>query len=97
VVVQKAAPSRGGVLGRRGTPDSGLADVDAELEHSRWMRGAPQNGLAALIRRIVWLRVSAFVLDRPEWRDRPRQWMGKPLRCHPITVAVLTSTKVSRS
>jgi hypothetical protein len=53
VVVQKAAPSRGGVLGRRGTPDSGLADVDAELEHSPWTRGTPQNGLAALIRRIV--------------------------------------------
>jgi hypothetical protein len=30
-------------------------------------------------------------LHRPERRDRHRQWMRKPLRCHPITVAGLTS------
>ena len=52
----------------------------------------PQRGLAALIRRI-----SAFVFERPERRDRSRQWMRKHLRCYPVTGAGLTSTKVSRS
>src|SRR5229473_2709668 len=30
--------------------DRSLANLDAELEHSPWMRGAPRAGLAVLIR-----------------------------------------------
>jgi hypothetical protein len=60
VVVQEAAPSRGGGLAapRQIPPDRG--------------GGAPQNGLAELIRRVK-SRISAFVFDRPPWRDRHRQ------------------------
>jgi hypothetical protein len=42
------------------------------LSSSPWMRGAPQSGLARLIRRIR-ARISALVLGRPGQRDRHRQ------------------------
>jgi hypothetical protein len=92
--VQKAPPSRGGVLGRRGRylPTVIWLTSTPSLSNSPWMRGAPQNGVAELIRRI---RSPISALDRPERHDRHRQ--RKPLRCHPITVAGLTSTKVSRN
>jgi hypothetical protein len=74
VVVQKAAPSRGGVLGRRGKylPTVAWLTSMPSLSNSPWMRGAPQRGLAELIRRIR-SRISGFVLERPDRRDRHRQ------------------------
>ena len=51
-------------------PDRGLADINAELEQFAMdARRAPERGLAELIHRIR-SRIAAFVLDRPERRDR---------------------------
>ena len=49
--------------------DCGPTDLDAELGHSPWMRGPPHNELAELIPRMR-SRISAFVLGRPQRRDR---------------------------
>jgi hypothetical protein len=60
-------------LGRRGRylPTVSRPTSTPSLTNSRWMRGVPQNELAELIWRIK-SRISAFVLDRPEPRDRHR-------------------------
>src|SRR5712671_5409236 len=54
VVVQDTTPGQGGDLGppRHVSSDGGLADLDAELEQFAVDAGAPQSGLASLIRRI---------------------------------------------
>jgi len=64
------------------------------LSSSPWMRGAPHNGLALLMRRIK-ARMSAPILGHPDRRDRHRQKSRKPLRCHWITVVGLTKTIAS--
>jgi hypothetical protein len=62
-----------GVLGRRGRYlPSGLADIDAELEQFAMdARRAPERVGGA--HRPIRSRISAFVLGRPEPRDRSRQ------------------------
>jgi len=69
VVVQKATPSRGGGLGApwQIPPDRGLADIDAELEQFAMEARCPLES------RRIRSRISAFVFDRPERRDRSRQ------------------------
>ena len=96
VVAQKAPPSRGGDLGTHGMhrPTVAWLILMPSLSSSPWMRGAPHNGLALLIRRIK-ARISVPILGRPGRRDRHRQKSRKPLRCHWITVVGLTKTIAS--
>ena len=64
--------------------DAGLADLDADLSNSPWIRGAPHSGLAMLISRIS-RRISTATVGRPErGRDFQRQYNLKPARCHRI-------------
>src|SRR5262245_12012931 len=98
VVAQEGPPGRGGDLGRHGIQRPTVAWLISipSLSSSPWMRGAPHNGLALLIRRIK-SRISISVLGRPGRRDRQRQWSRKPVRCHWTTVAGLTNTIASRT
>ena len=66
VVAQEAAPGRGGTLGRHDMylPTVAWLTTMPSLSSSPWIRGAPQRGLAMLIRRIR-LRTSVQVLGRP--------------------------------
>src|SRR5258707_3124910 len=72
-----------GTLGRHGIhlPTVAWLILMPSLSSSPWMRGAPHNGLALLIRRIK-ARISVSVLGRPGRRDRQRPCRPKPLRCH---------------
>ena len=79
------------------TAHDGLADIDASLSNSPWMRGAPQSGFSPLIFRISW-RISVETVGRPGWPRRTFQVQTsrKPLRCQPIAVSGLTMTKADR-
>jgi hypothetical protein len=81
-----------GTLGRHGIhlPTVAWLILMPSLSSSPWMRGAPHNGLALLMRRIK-ARISVPILGRPGRRDRQPQWRRKPLRCHWTTVAGLTN------
>src|SRR5712691_1521860 len=96
VILQEAPPGRGGALGRHGIhlPTVAWLTLMPSLSSSPWMRGAPHNGLALLMRRIK-SRISVPILGRPGRRDRHRQKSRKPLRCHWTTVAGLTNTIAS--
>src|SRR6266436_2110851 len=85
-----------GTLGRRGIhrPTVAWLTLMPSLSSSPWMRGAPHNGLALLMRRIK-SRISVPILGRPGRCDRHRQKSRKPLRCHWTTVAGLTNTIAS--
>jgi hypothetical protein len=63
-----------GTLGRQGIqrPTVAWLILMPSLSTSPWMRGAPHNGLALLIRRIK-ARISVPILGRPGRRDRQRQ------------------------
>jgi len=63
-----------GTLGRQGIqrPTVAWLILMPSLSSSPWMRGAPHNGLALLIRRIK-ARISVPILGRPGRRDRQRQ------------------------
>ena len=63
-----------GTLGRHGMyrPTVAWLILIPSLSSSPWMRGAPQSGLARLMRRIK-SRISAPILGRPGRRDRHRQ------------------------
>ena len=66
--------SRGEGLGapREMPPDGVPADIDAELDQFTMDAGRTSERIGKLIWRIK-SRISAFVLDRPERRDRHRQ------------------------
>ena len=77
--------------------DRGLANFDAKLEDSPWIRGAPQRGLARLMSRINW-RISSGTFGLP-LRDRDFHFQNKrkPARCQPITVSGFTIAKAFRT
>ena len=60
------------------------------------MRGAPQFGLSAFIRRINW-RISPLTFGRPGRRnlERNRQNSRNPARCQETTVSGLTMIRAS--
>jgi hypothetical protein len=63
-----------GTLGRQGIhrPTVAWLTLMPSLSSSPWMRGAPHNGLALLMRRIK-SRISGLTLGRPGRRDRQHQ------------------------
>jgi hypothetical protein len=63
-----------GTLGRHGIyrPTVAWLILMPSFSSAPWIRGAPHNGLALLMRRIK-SRISAPILGRPGRRDRQRQ------------------------
>ena len=59
-----------------------------------WMRGAPQLGLSAFMRRIN-CRISSLIFGRPGRRnlDRNRQNSRNPARCQDTTVSGFTTIR----
>jgi hypothetical protein len=73
-----------------------LTDVDAELQESPWILGAPQSELASAILRIN-KRTSDGMVGRPRRRRLFQvQKSRKPRRCHARTVSGLTMTTAAR-
>jgi hypothetical protein len=72
-------------LGRHGIQRPTVAWLISmpSLSSSPWMRGAPHNGLALLMRRIK-SRISVPVLGRPGRHDRQRQWSLNPCSRHRV-------------
>jgi hypothetical protein len=98
VIGEERAPS----LGRRAPVASHvsghgrLTDVDAELQESPWILGAPQSELASAILRIN-KRTSDGMVGRPRRRRLFQvQKSRKPRRCHARTVSGLTMTTAAR-
>jgi hypothetical protein len=48
----------------------GSETLNPSWTNSPWMRGAPQPGFSAFMRRISW-RISLVTFGRPGWRDSP--------------------------
>src|SRR5215467_6261731 len=73
-----------------------LSDREAELEQFAVdvRRTRERVGPAHLANQITDF---CLILDRPGRRDRHRQYSRKPLRCHWITVAGLTTTRPLRT
>jgi len=69
-----------GTLGRHGIhlPTVAWLILMPSLSNSPWMRGAPHNGLALLIRRIK-ARISVPIFGRPGRRDRRAPMVPKAL------------------
>ena len=62
---------------------------------SPWIFGAPQSAFSIAMRR-TRVRISSLTFGRPpRGRDRQRQYMRKPARCHPTTVSGFTMTRTS--
>ena len=79
------------------TGNSALGKIEPSLSSSPWMRGAPQVGFSATMRKIK-SRISLPIRFRPGATlafDKSFQYRRKPARCQPTTVAGVTISRQS--